>query len=454
MISVFVHTVKWVMIRHMRSTTLLVILALFTLSTRAADTDQIKAQIDKQYADLEKLYLHFHTHPELSHQEMQTAKRLADELRAAGYDVTERVGGNGVVAVLKNGEGKTLLLRTELDALPVKENTNVDYASTVTATDRAGRTVPVMHACGHDIHLTGLVGSARILAAMKDRWHGTLVLIGQPAEETVAGASAMLKDGLFTRFPRPDFCLAQHCDAELQAGKVGYVSGFAMANVDTLDIVIKGVGGHGAWPHKTKDPVVIAAQTIINLQTIVSREIKPTDPAVVTVGSIHGGTKHNIIPDQVTLQLTVRTYKDEVREQVLKSIERIVKGTALTAGVPTELEPTITRTDESTPATYNTPALVDRTIAHLRTVLGDDNLVEREPAMGAEDFGLFGRTQHKIPIFMFRLGTVSPERIAAAKSGGPPLPSLHSSGYLPQKEATLRTGVLAMTTAAIDLLSK
>jgi hippurate hydrolase len=442
------------MIPHMRSTTLLFIIALFTFSIRAADADQIKAQIDKQYADLERLYLHFHTHPELSHQETQTAKRLADELRAAGYEVTERVGGNGIVAVLKNGEGKTLLLRTELDALPVKENTNIDYASTVTATDRAGRTVPVMHACGHDIHLTSLVGAARILAAMKDRWHGTLVLIGQPAEETVAGASAMLKDGLFTRFPRPDFCLAQHCDAELEAGKVGYVSGFAMANVDSLDIVIKGVGGHGAWPHKTKDPVVIAAQTIINLQTIVSREIKPTDPAVVTVGSIHGGTKHNIIPDQVTLQLTVRTYKDEVREQVLKSIERIVKGTALTAGVPTELEPTITRTDESTPATYNTPALVDRTIAHLKTVLGDDNLVEREPAMGAEDFGLFGRTQHKIPIFMFRLGTVSPERIAAAKSGGPPLPSLHSSGYLPVREPTLRTGVLAMTAAAIDLLSK
>jgi amidohydrolase len=444
------------MIPHMRSTIRLVIIALFTLSIRAADADadQIKSQIDKQYADLERLYLHFHTHPELSHQETQTAKRLADELRAAGYEVTERVGGNGVVAVLKNGEGKTLLLRTELDALPVKENTNVDYASTVTATDRAGRTVPVMHACGHDIHLTSLVGAARILATMKDRWRGTLVLIGQPAEETVAGASAMLKDGLFTRFPRPDFCLAQHCDAELEAGKIGYVSGFSMANVDTLDIVIKGVGGHGAWPHKTKDPIVIAAQTIINLQTIVSRETKPTDPAVVTVGSIHGGTKHNIIPDQVTLQLTVRTYKDEVREQVLKSIERIVKGTALTAGVPTELEPTITRTDESTPATYNTPALVDRTIAHLKMVLGDDNLVEREPTMGAEDFGLFGRTQHKIPIFMFRLGTVSPERIAAAKSGGPPLPSLHSSTYLPQKEPSLRTGVLAMTAAAIDLLSK
>jgi len=428
-----------------------------TLPTRAAETPiraAVEPLVEKEYPDLEKLYLHFHTHPELSLHETQTAKRLADELRAAGYEVTERVGGNGVVAVLKNGEGKTLLLRTELDALPVKENTGAAYASTVTTLDRAGRTVPVMHACGHDIHLTCLVGAARALAATKGRWHGTLILIGQPAEETVAGASAMLKDGLFTRFPRPDFCLAQHCDAELEAGKIGYVSGFAMANVDSLDIVIKGVGGHGAWPHKTKDPVLIAAQTIVNLQTIVSRETKPTDPAVVTVGSIHGGTKHNIIPDEVTLQLTVRTYKDEVREQTLKAIERIVKGTALTAGVPTELEPTIIKTSESTTATYNTPVLVDRTVAHLRTVLGNDNLVEREPAMGAEDFGLFGRTENKIPIFMFRLGTVAPEKVAAAKAGGPPLPSLHSSGYLPQKEPAIRTGVLAMTAAATDLLSK
>ncbi len=432
----------------------LLILSSQTLTSRGADRDALLPVIEKEYPALEKLYLHFHTHPEISHQETQAAKRLAEELRAAGYEVTERVGGNGVVAILKNGEGKTLLLRTELDALPVKENTGVDYASTATTTDRAGRTVPVMHACGHDIHLTCLVGTARALAAAKDRWHGTLVLIGQPAEETVAGASAMLKDGLFTRFPRPDFCLAQHCDAELEAGKIGYVSGFAMANVDSLDIVIKGVGGHGAWPHKTKDPIVIAAQTIINLQTIVSREVKPTDPAVVTVGSIHGGTKHNIIPDEVTLQLTVRTYKDEVREKVLKSIERIVKGTALTAGVPSELEPTITRTSESTTATYNTPELVDRTVAHLRTVLGNENLVEREPAMGAEDFGLFGRTNPKIPIFMFRLGTIAPEKVAAAKAGGPPLPSLHSSNYLPQKEPAIRTGVLAMSAAAIDLLSK
>jgi hippurate hydrolase len=415
----------------------------------------IKALVDRHYADLEKLYLHFHTHPELSRQEVQTAKRLADELRAAGYDVTENVGGTGVVAVLKNGDGKTLLLRTELDALPVKEATGVDYASTATAVDRAGRTVPVMHACAHDIHLTSLVGAARVLAATRDRWHGTLVLIGQPAEEVVAGASAMLKDGLFTRFPKPDFCLAQHVDAELEAGKVGYVAGFAMANSDTLDITIKGVGGHGAWPHKTKDPVLIAAQTIVNLQTIASRETKPTDPVVITVGSIHGGTKHNIIPDEVNLQVTVRTYKDEVRRQTLAAIERIVKGTALTAGVPTDREPVIThRPNESTPATYNTPELVDRTVAHLRKVFGDANLVEREPAMGAEDFGLFGRTNPKIPIFMFRLGTVAPEKVAASKEpNGPPLPSLHSAQYLPVKEPSIRTGVTAMSAAAIDLLS-
>jgi hippurate hydrolase len=368
--------------------------------------------------------------------------------------VAEHVGGHGVVAVLKNGPGKTLLLRTELDALPVKEETGASYASTVTATDPHGKPVSVMHACGHDIHVTCLVGAARALVKLKDQWHGTLILIGQPAEEIVQGAAAMLKDGLFTRFPRPDFCLAQHVDSELQAGKVVYVSGYAMANVDSLDITIRGVGGHGAMPNMTKDPIVIAAQTILALQTIASREVKPTDPVVVTVGSIHGGTKHNIIPNEVTLQLTIRTYKDETRQQVLGAIERIVKGTAATAGVPKDREPIITRTPESTFATYNTPALVDRVTATLRKSLGDANVVEREPTMGAEDFGLYGRDEPRIPIFMLRLGSVSPDQIAAAKAGNQSLPSLHSARYLPQREPTIRTGTLALTTAALDLLGR
>jgi hippurate hydrolase len=422
-------------------------------ATGAADREAIAALVDQHYASLETLYTTIHRNPELSFQEEKTAKRLADELRAAGYDVTEKVGVHGVVAVLRNGPGKTLLIRTDLDALPVKEESGATYASAVTATDREGKTVPVMHACGHDVHVTCIVGVARTMAALKDQWSGTLVLIGQPAEEIVSGAKAMLKDGLFTRFPRPDYCLALHVDSDLESGKLGYVPGYAMANSDSVDVVIRGVGGHGAAPHVTKDPVVIAAQTILALQTIVSREVRPTDPCVVTVGSIHGGTKHNIIPDEVTLQLTVRTYKEEVRQKVFKAIERIAKGTAAAAGVPKELEPTVT-VREGTPALYNSPELVDRVTATLKKTVGDANVVQREPSMGAEDFGLFGRDEPKIPIFMFRLGSVPAENVNASKSGGPALPSLHSSKYLPEKEPTLRTGVLSMTAAALDLLAK
>jgi hippurate hydrolase len=265
----------------------------------------------------------------------------------------------------------------------------------------------------------------------------------------------MLKDGLFTRFPRPDACLALHVDSEIETGKVGYVSGFAMANSDAVDITIRGVGGHGAAPHSAKDPIVIAAQTIMALQTIASREVKATDPVVVTVGSIHGGSKHNVIPDEVTLQLTVRTYKEEVRQQVLKAIERIVKGTAMAAGVPKELEPIVKVADETTPATFNTPELVERVTRTLRATVGEANVVAREPSMGAEDFGLFGRQEPKIPIFMYRLGSMPAERVAAAKQeGGAKLPSLHSSKYLPDREPTIRTGVLTMTASAMDLLAK
>lgn len=426
------------------------------LPAHAADSNReaIQAQVDRQYPSLDALYVHLHSNPELSHQETATAKRIAEELRAAGYEVTEGVAG-GVVGVLRNGPGKTLLLRTELDGLPVKEQTGAAYASTATATNPAGQVVPVMHACAHDMHMTSLVGAARALAALKDRWSGTLVLVGQPAEETVGGAKAMLEDGLYERFPRPDFAIAQHVDAELPAGKVGFVSGFSFATVDTVDILIKGIGGHGAWPHTTKDPIVVAAQTILNLQTIASREIKPIAPVVITVGSIHGGTKHNIIPDEVALQVTVRTYEDDVRDQVLTAIERIVKGTAATAGIPAEREPVVTRrANESTFATYNTPELVERVVAGLRKSLGEDNVVQGEPGMGSEDFGLFGRTTPKVPIFLYRLGTVDPEQHAAFKVGKVRLPSLHSSTYLPAKEASLRTGVTSMTAIALDLLGK
>jgi hippurate hydrolase len=415
--------------------------------------EQVRRMVEKQYPALESLYTTLHREPELSLAEEKTAARLAGQLRAVGFEVTEHVGGHGVVAVLKNGPGKTLLIRTDLDALPVKEQTGAAYHSTAQTTNAAGQTVDVMHACGHDVHMTCLAGVARNMAELKDRWKGTLVLIGQPAEEVGKGAAAMLKDGLFTRFPRPDWCLALHVDAEVEAGKVGYVSGYAMANVDSVDIVIRGVGGHGAMPHMTKDPVVIAAQTILALQTIDSREIDPVQPVVVTVGSIHGGTKHNVIPDEVVMQLTVRTYTDEVRDKTLKAIERIAKGTAIAAGVPEDRMPVVKVTDEFTPATYNTPELVDRVLPALRRSVGDANVIRREPVMGGEDFGRYGREEPKIPIFMYRLGSIPAERLAESKKpGGRPLPSLHSALYLPEPTKTIRTGVTTMTAAAIDLL--
>jgi hippurate hydrolase len=415
---------------------------------------QIQRIVESHHPDLERLYTDLHRNPELSLAEEKTAKRLADELRKSGYDVTERVGGHGVVAVLKNGAGAVLMIRTDLDALPVKEETGAAYASSVTATDPAGKTVNVMHACGHDVHITCIVGVARAMAELKDRWAGTLVLIGQPAEEVGKGAKAMLDDGLFKRFPRPDYVLGLHVDPELEAGKVGYVAGYAMANVDSLDVVIRGVGGHGAYPHKTKDPVVISAQVILALQTIASREIRPIDSVVVTVGSIHGGTKHNIIPDEVAMQLTVRTYEDDVRDKTLKAIERITIGTAKAAGVPDDRLPTVTRRDpEYTPAVYNNPELVARVTDVHRRLLGEQNVVQRNPEMGGEDFSRYGREEPRIPTFMFRLGSVAPERYAQSKrEGGRPLPSLHSAQYLPERNATIKTGVLSMTGAALDLL--
>jgi hippurate hydrolase len=413
---------------------------------------QVKAKVDAEFSALLGLYKHFHTHPELSFQEAQTSARLADELKKSGLEVTAKVGGNGVVAVLRNGAGPTVLVRTDLDALPVKEQTGLTYSSTARATDDKGAEVDVMHACGHDMHMTCLVGTARVLAALKDRWKGSIVFIGQPAEERVGGAKAMLDAGLFTRFPRPDYCVALHCAGDLPAGTVGHTEGFALANVDSVDIVIRGVGGHGAWPHTTKDPIVLAAQTVLAVQTIVSREVPPTEPAVVTVGSIHGGAKHNIIPDEVRLQLTLRSYSDEVREQLIASIRRITRGLAQAAGLPEEKMPLVTVADESAKATYNDPALTRRLTAVFERWLGAGNAIAKKPVMGAEDFGLFGRTEHKIPICMFWLGTVSPESVKESIRTGKSLPSLHSPFFAPVPEPTIKTGVTAMSAAVLDLL--
>lgn len=400
---------------------------------------------------LEQLYVYLHRHPELSFHEAETAGKLISELRPLGFEITSPIGGTGFAAMLKNGDGPTLLIRTDLDALPVQEQTGRDYASTVRTTDDSGAEVSVMHACGHDVHMTTFIGVARALAGAKEQWKGTLLMIGQPAEERGAGARAMLADGLFSRTAEPDYALALHSSPSLPTGKIGYISGFALANIDTLDIAIRGVGGHGAYPHSTKDPVVIAAYVITALQTIVSRETNPLDSVVVTVGSIHGGTKHNIISDEVKLQLTVRSYQDEVRERTLDSIRRITTETARAFGVPADREPTISIDDsEFTPAAYNDPALVERLVPVWRRALGAENVVDTPPVMAGEDFAEYGRTADDIPAVIFWLGTVDPARVTSGEA----LPSLHSPFFKPEPRASIHTGVQAMTAAALELLGR
>ena len=412
----------------------------------ARDLDRI---IAAQYADLDSLYRDLHAHPELSLHEQETAKRIASELKAAGFAVTSGVGGNGVVALLRNGEGPTVMWRSDLDALPVKEETGLPYASEVRASDDAGRLVPVMHACGHDVHMTTLVGLARGLKELRSQWSGTAILIGQPAEERVLGAAAMIKDGLFSRFPRPVAILGMHVKADLPVGVVGYRAGPAFANVDSVDVRVYGRGGHGSTPHLTVDPIVIAARIVLSLQTIVAREIDPIEPAVISVGSIHGGTKHNIIPDTVDLQLTVRSYTEETRNKLIEGIRRNVLAEAQGGGAPKPPDVTI---GESTPATVNDPGLTARTIAALKKALGDDRVVEVPPIMGSEDFTYYGR--EGIPAFMFNLGTIPAETIEQSRRpGGKPLPSLHSSQYAPAREGSIREGVRAALTAVLANLA-
>jgi len=429
------------------------LLFLLFLSTQVTAESTLNSAASADYEYLQSLYFHLHSNPELSFQEKNTATRIATELRKAGFEVTERVGGYGVVGVLKNGEGPTLMLRTDLDALPVKEKTGLGYASKIQAVDDKGVTVHTMHACGHDIHMTVFTGTARRLAALRDKWSGTLVMIGEPAEERGTGARAMLADGLYTRFPLPDFAMGLHANAALPAGQIGYVEGYALANVDMVDITLQGIGGHGAYPHITKDPIVLAAQIINSLQTLVSREISPLDPAVVTVGSIHGGTKHNIIPDEVHMQLTVRSYTDENREALLAGIKRITNAQAIVMGFPEDKLPLIKVRDEFTPALYNDLALTSRVTAVLKKQLGEERVVRVKPVMGGEDFSEYGRTEHKVPGFFFWLGAVDPKTHKDAMDSGEKLPSLHSAYFAPLPRTTIVTGVEAMTAAALNLFS-
>jgi hippurate hydrolase len=427
-----------------------------------AQQPALDALIDRNIAALVTTYKTLHAAPELSHHEEKTATFFATQLRGMGYEVTERIGkyenpawtSYGVVAIMKNGTGPTVLIRTELDALPVNEKTGLAYASTVKTKNDAGDEVSVMHACGHDVHITSMLGTAKMLAELKDQWHGTLIILGQPAEETVDGARAMMRDGLYQKFPKPDFVVALHDHSDLEAGKVGYTAGYSLASGDSVDIKIRGVGGHGAAPESTKDPIVVAAEIILALQTIVSRENSPLDPAVITVGSIHGGSKHNIIPDEVNLQLTVRAYREEVRKRMLASIERITKGIALAAGIPADRAPIVTvSTTQFTAATYNDPALTERLAGVFTKVLGADNVVKLPALMMSEDFGYFSMDK-TIPSVDFSLGAVDPEKVKQSRATGMQLPSLHSALFAPLPEPTLRTGVKAMTSAVLELMKK
>lgn len=430
----------------MRNHAALVVLAMsLTGVVRAEEpAEWAKANMD----DMVRLYVHFHTHPELSFREQETGKRMAAEFKAAGFRTVANVGGHGVVGLLSNGPGPTVMLRADLDALPVTEQTGVEYASTVVVQNEDGSQTGVMHACGHDIHMTNLVGTARYLSQNKDKWSGTLMVIGQPAEERGGGASAMLKDGLFERFPKPDYAIALHVSGDLPTGKVGYRTGYALANVDSVDITMKGRGGHGSAPHTTIDPVMLAAELVVSLQTLVSREVKPLDPAVVTVGSIHGGTKHNIIGDECKLQLTVRSYKEEVRRKLLNGIERKAKAVAMGAGAP---EPEV-KFSEGTPSLYNDEELAARVVPVFEKLLGTENIRLDEPVMGGEDFSQYGRAG--VPILLYRLGSVNARRLNQYKLAGRLPPSLHSPVYYPDFEETLQTGVTTMAGAVLELMKK
>jgi hippurate hydrolase len=422
---------------------------------------EIDAWLDEKLPALVTLRETLHAHPELSHCEKETSAFVARELRNLSFEVTEGVGtyadpdrtAYGVVAFLKNGEGPTVLLRTDLDALPIEEKTGLPFASRVKVPDAHGVEVGVMHACGHDVHMTVFLGTAAYLAEHKDAWQGTLLLVGQPAEETGTGARALLEGGLYERFPRPDFAIALHVHPTLEAGQVGFCPGYSMAGVDSVDIQIRGRGGHGALPQETIDPVVIAARTVLSLQTIASREVSPLDPVVVTVGSIHGGSKHNIIPDEVTLQLTVRTYAAGVRAKVLSAIRRIPRGEALAAGVPEDLLPVVSVDErESTPANYNDPELTARLRRAWEKALGRENVISVDPLMAGEDFARYSLEDHRIPACLYWLGSADPAEAARSRSRGVPLPSLHSPHYAPCAGPAIRTGVKAMAAAALEAL--
>lgn len=438
----------------MRMILLLGAASLLATGASPARADELRDAVAADLPALVDLYKDLHQHPELSFQEVETAKKLAARARALGFEVTEGVGRTGVVAVMRNGPGPVVMLRADMDGLPVIEQTGLAFASKVRAVAQNGTETGVMHACGHDTHMTAWLGTAQLMAARKSEWSGTLVMILQPAEEIGQGAKAMLDDGLFTRFPKPQYVLAFHDAAQFPAGQIGYTSGFALANVDSVDVVVPGVGGHGAYPHTTKDPVVLASSIVMRLQTLVSRELNPTDSAVVTVGSFQAGAKHNIIPDEARLQLTVRSYEDTTRQHLLEGIARIAKGEAIAAGMPEDKMPKVSVQDPYTPATYNTPELTEKVMGHIAARF--PGKVRKTPAvMGGEDFSRYYRADREgIESLIFWVGGVPQAEWDKAQRGEVELPSLHSPFWAPDAPVVIATATEALAAATLKLMEK
>jgi amidohydrolase len=426
---------------------------LICVVSQAQSVEGIDDKIAMNLEEHEMIYRHFHQYPELSFMEFKTSEKLSDEMEKLGFKVTRNVGGNGFVGLMQNGPGPVIMIRTDLDALPLEEKTGLPFASKVIMPDANGTEMPVMHACGHDMHMTVWLGTAKVLAALKNEWKGTLMMIAQQAEEKSGGADAMIADGLFTRFPLPDYAMAYHVSAELPAGSIGYRPGAFLAGVSSVDITVRGIGGHGAMPHRAVDPVVLASRMVLAYQTIPSREIDPLKPAVVTVGSIHGGTVHNIIPDEVKMQLTVRYYEDEIYQHIISALIRISNGIAESAGLPENLYPIITPLGQ-TPPVINDEKLILHAVASFRSILGSENVIEVEPVTAGEDFAKYGRTDEKVPIAMFWLGAVNAEKFKAHLDQDIPLPGLHNPEFYPDFSPTYRTGVRAMTKAAMDLFNR
>ncbi len=434
---------------------LLVVFTAIQISMKAqVKGEKIDKLINSKYSYYESLYKHLHQNPELSFMEVKTAKRMAEELRKVGFKVTENFGGTSLVGVLENGKGPTLLIRTDMDALPIKEETGLPHKSTVKMKDAQGNIQSAMHACGHDMHMTVFVGTANTLAKLKSLWKGTLIMIAQQAEEVSGGAKAMIAEGLFSKFKTPDNCIALHVSSEIESGKVGIKPGPFFASTDMIDVTVFGKGGHGAMPHNTIDPIVLSARIINAFQTIISREISPQETAVLSVGSIHGGSKHNIIPNEVKMQLTVRTYSDEVRETIIRRMKEISKGIAVSAGLGADKYPVVTVRNESTAAVINNAKLAENMENTFVELLGRNNVLKVPAVMTGEDFAMYGKTKENIPICLYWLGTVSNKNIIKHEKENYSLPGLHSSKYAPDIEKSIKTGIKAMSGAALKLLSK